>query len=213
VSWRRIWSDPVWSKVIATVILAAAGALLAATPRSPLALAVLTVVVVLGAALLTWAFLRSSITWKFDTFLGMVGGGGDLRIISFQATGFNRSRRGLRSVAGHLISNIDNSISDQLQFVIGGTPVPPSATTGIPPAATFQIMVPLCDFAKGSEAYLTEFAFRRKWNSFRFVADFDGYHYEREFSQRRVSRVIEAFRRVANPPPKPEVRKRDSGAV
>jgi hypothetical protein len=210
MSWRRIWSDPVWSKVIAGVILAAGAALLAITPRNPLVSAILAVVVFLGAALLAWAFLRSPIAWKFDTFLGMVGGGGDLRVISFQATGFNRSRRGLHSVQGHLLSKIDNSLSDQLQFVIGGTPVPPSATTGIPPAATFQIMIPLCDSTKGYDAYLTEYDFRRKWSSFRFVADFDGDRYERDFSQREVFRVIEGFRRVANPPPKPEVRMRDS---
>jgi hypothetical protein len=210
MDWRRIWNDPVWSKVIAGVILGAGTALLAITPKDPLALAILAIIIFLGAALLAWAVLRSPVAWKFDNFLGMVGGGGDLRIISFQATGLNRSRRGLHSIQGHLVSNIDNSISDQLQFVIGGTPVPPSATTGVPPAATFQIMIPLCDAAKGYDAYLTEYNFRRKWSTFRFQADLDGHRYERNFPQREVSRVIERFRRIANPPPKPEVRRRDS---
>lgn len=185
-------------------------ALVAITPRDPIPLTILVAVVLLGAGLLMWALLRAPIAWKFDGLLGMVGGGGDLRVISFQASGFNRSRRGFRSIQGHLVSNIDNSISDQLHFVIGGAPVPPSETTGIPPAAAFQVMIPLCDSAKGYDAYLTEYDFLRNWSSFRFVAEYDGYRYERDFSQREIARVIERFRRVANLPPKPEVRTRES---
>lgn len=196
--------------MIAGIILAVGAALVAITPTDPLRLTILVAVVLLGAVLLMRAFLRPPIAWKFDSFLGMVGGGGDLRVISFQASGFNRSRRGFRSIHGHLVSNIDNSISDQLHFVIGGTPIPPAATSGIPPTAAFQVMIPLCDSAKGYDAYLTEYDFLRKWNSFRFVAEFDDYRYEHNFSQREVSRLIERFRRVANPPPKPEVRNRDS---
>jgi len=210
VSWRRIWNDPVWSKVIAGIVLGSGALILAIVPKDPLAVEILVLVVLLGGALLAWAFLRPPLAWKFDSFLGMVGGGGDLRIISFQASGFNRSRVGFRSIRGHLVSNIDNSISDQLHFVVGGVPVAPSATTGLPPAASFQIAVPLCDTAKGYDAYLSEYDFLRKWGSFRFVAELDGYRYERSFSQRDVSRTIERFRRAANPAPKPEVRAKGS---
>lgn len=210
MSWQQIWNDPVWSKVIASVITGVPFALWEVVPKNPTALAILAAILLLGVVLLVWAFLRPPIAWKFDTFLGMVGGGGDLRIVSFQATGLNQTRRSFHSVKGYLVSNIDNSVSDPLRFVIDGSPVPPSETTGIPPGATFQIMIPLCDLAKGYDAYLSEYAFKQKWNSFRFVADFNDYHYERRFSDREVSRVIEAFRRVANPPPGPEVHKTSS---
>ncbi len=213
MSWQHIWNDPVWSKVIAGVILAGGATLVAIAPHDPVWLTILVAVIGIGAVLLLWVFLRKPIAWKFDGFLGMVGGGGDLRIISFQASGRNRSGRGLRSIQGRLVSNLHNSISDPLHFVIGGVPVLPSATTGVPPAAAFQVMVPLCDQAKGYDAYLTEHDFRRRWNSFRFVAEVEGNRYERNFSQRKVSRVIERFRRVANPPPKPEVRLRESNRV
>jgi hypothetical protein len=106
--------------VIASIILGSGALLLALVSREPLLLGTLVAVALLGGVLLAWAFLRPPIAWRFDTFLGMVGGGGDLRVISFQATGFNRSREGFRTVQGHLVSNIDNSISDQLHFVIGG---------------------------------------------------------------------------------------------
>jgi hypothetical protein len=155
VSWQRIWNDPVWSKVIAGAILAVGPALVAIAPRHPVSPTVLAVVVLLGVALLVRALLRAPIGWKFDCFLGMVGCGGVIRVISFQASGFNRSRRGFRSIQGHLVSNIDNSISDQLHFVIGGIPAPPSATTGVPAGAAFQVMIPLRDSAKGYDAYLT----------------------------------------------------------
>lgn len=210
MSWREIWNDPVWSKLIAGIILGSGALIWAILPRDPLSLGVLVAVVLLGGTLLAWAFFRPPIARRFDSFLGMVGGGGELRIISFQATGSNRSGVGFRNVQGHLVSNIDNSISDQLNFVIGGVPVPPSATTGIPPGATFQITIPLCDTGKGYGAYLKEYDFLRNWSSFRFVAELDGYRYERAFSRRQVSRAIERFRRVANPPPVPEVRAKGS---
>ena len=105
-------------------------------------------VILLGVALLAWTFVRAPVAWNFDGFLGMVGGGGELRVISFQATGRNRSGKGFHDINGHLVSNIDNSLSEQLHFVIGGTPVLPSSTTGIPPGATFQIVIPLCDMTK-----------------------------------------------------------------
>jgi hypothetical protein len=208
MTWQqKIWNDPVGSKVIAAVVIAGGGAALVAIARAdPVWLTILVAVIVIGVVLLLWVFFRNPIAWKFNGFLSMVGGGGDLRIIGFQASGRNRSSRGFTSIQGHLVSNLDNSVSDSLHFVIHGVPVLPSATTGISPAAAFQVMVPLCDQRKGYDAYLTEHDFRRRWNSFRFVAEVDGHRSERNFSQRKVSRVIENFRRVANSPPKPEVR-------
>jgi hypothetical protein len=192
MSWQQIWNDPVGSAVIAGVILTVLGAIAAYPVRRTI--------------LWLRTSLRNPIVWKFNGFPSMVGGGGDLRIIGFQASGRNRSSRRFTSIQGHLVSNLDNSVSDSLHFVIHGVPVLPSATTGISPAAAFQVMVPLCDQGRGYDAYLTEHDFRRRWNSFRFVAEVDGHRSERNFSQRKVSRVIENFRRVANSPPKPEVR-------
>lgn len=191
--------------MIAGIILGSGAAILPLVPREPLPLSGLIAVLLLGATLLTWAFLRPPIAWKFDNFLGMVGGGGDLRIISFQAAGSNRSRVGFRSVQGHLVSNIDNSLSDELHFVVGGVAVMPAATTGVPPGATFQVMIPLCDATKGYDAYLSEYEFLRKWSSFRFIAELDSQRYERSFSQREVSKTIARFRRIANPSPIPHV--------
>src|SRR5437660_671019 len=155
---RDIWNDPVWSKVIATVVVGVSVYALSLVRKNPrtagiFAAVLLTGSVLAGSAWLIWLFLRPPIAWRFDNFLGMVGGGGELRIISFQATGFNRSGTGHRSIKGHLVSNIDNSTSDQLRFVIGGVPVAPSATTGIPPGASFQITISLCDASKGYDGY------------------------------------------------------------
>ncbi len=179
-------------------------------PKDPLPLSVLIAVVLLGASLLIWALFRPPIAWKFDTFLGMVGGGGDLRIISFQAAGSNRSRVGFHSVRGHLVSNIDNSVSDQMRFVIGGVAVAPAATTGIPPGATFQIMIPLCDATRGYDAYLSEYEFLRKCSSFRFIAELDSQRFERNFSEREISKTIARFRKAANPSPIPHIQVVDS---
>jgi hypothetical protein len=208
MNWQRTWNNPVWSKVIAGVILGAGSLALALVPKDPISLGILVCVILLGGALLVWTLFCAPVAWNFDSFLGMVGDGGDLRVISFQANGRNRSGKGFHNIQGHLVSNIDNSISEQLHFVIGGTPVLPSSTTGIPPGASFQIMIPLCDMTKGYDAYLEEYDFLRRWSTFRFVVELDGYRHERAFSQRRVSEQIEKFRRVANPAPEPQVRVR-----
>lgn len=208
MNWERIWNDPVWSKVIAGLILGAGSLALALVPKEPLSLGLLIAVIVLGGGLLAWTLFRAPVAWIFDGFLGMVGGGGELRVISFQATGRNRSGKAYHDINGYLVSNIDNSHSEQLHFVIGGMPALPSSTAGIPSGATFQIMIPLCDVTKGYDAYLKEYEFLQRWGAFRFVVELDGYQYERAFSHRRVSEQIEKFRRVANPTPKPQVRVR-----
>lgn len=206
MNWQRIWNDPVWSKVIAGLILGV-GALppLTAFSLNSILAGVLVSVGFLGAFLLGWTLLRAPVAWNFVGFLGMGGGGGDLRIISFQASGKNRSGKGIRNVQGHLVSNIDNSISEPLRFVIGGNPILPSSTTGIPPGANFQVTIPVCDITKGYEAYLKEYEFMQRWSTFRFVVELDGIRFERNFSERQVVREIERFRKIANPPPEPQV--------
>jgi len=206
MNWQRIWNDPVWSQVIAGVILGAGALALALIPENPLWVGISVFVGVLGGSLLIWIQWREPVAWSFGSFLGMVGGGGELRVISFQANGRNRSCKGLNNIQGHLVSNIDNSISEQLHFVIDGIPVLPSSTTGIPPGADFKIMIPLCDRAKGYEAYLKEHDFMQQWSAFHFVVELNGDHYEHKFSERRVVGMIEKFRSKASPPSKPQVR-------
>jgi hypothetical protein len=206
MNWQRIWNDPVWSKVIAGVILAAGSVALALAPKELVGLGLLMLLTVIACALLLWTLFRRRLSWNFDNFLGMVSGRGDIRVVSFQATGLNRSRKGFCSVTGHLVSDIDNSVSDPLRFVIGGTPVLPSATTGIPPRASFQVMVPLCDMTKGYDAYLKEHDFLNRWSAFRFMIEMDDYRYEKRFSRRRVAEQVNKFKKVANPLPQSQVR-------
>lgn len=206
MSWQRIWNDPVSSKVIAGVILAAGSVALALAAKELVVFSLLMLLTVIACSLLLWTLFRRRLSWHFDNFLGMVGGSGDIRVVSFQATGFNRSRTGFCSVTGHLVSDIDNFVSDPLQFVIGGTPVLPSATTGIPPRASFQVMVPLCDMTKGYDAYLKEHDFLNRWSAFRFIIKMDGYRYKKRFSQRLILEQVNKFKKLANPLPQSQVR-------
>ncbi len=45
--WQRIWTDPVWSKVIAGLILGTGAVVLAVVPKDPLPLGILVAVVLL----------------------------------------------------------------------------------------------------------------------------------------------------------------------
>lgn len=193
-----------WSKVIAALILSAGAAAWAIVPDKPVVRLAVVVLLVVGVALAGWLIVRPKIVWTYENFLGMVSGGGQLLVNSFQATGRNRSRRGIRSVGGHLVSNIDNTRSGPLQFVIGGQPVEPRETTGIPPGATFQIMIPFTESA--TEPRLSEHQFLSRWRSFRVVVQLDDMKHEKNFSEKRVMSLIERFKRVANPPSPPAVR-------
>ncbi len=206
MNWQRIWNDPVWSKIIAWVILSSFAFALDLIQENPLWGGISVFVVMLGGSLLVWSKWREPVVWNFESFLGMVGGGGDLRVISFQADGRNRSSKGLNNIQGHLVSNINNSNSEPLHFVIDGIPVLPSSTTGVPPGADFQIMIPLCDRAQGYEAYLKEHDFMQQWSEFHFVVELNGVRYKHTFSNHRVVGMIEKFRSVANPQSKPHVR-------
>lgn len=88
--------------------------------------------------------------------------------------------------------------------------VEPQKTTGIPPSAHFQVMIPLCDTSKGYEAYLTENEFLKKWATFRFVYEDDKPHTVKTFSKREVKCAIQAFNEIANLPPKAEVKIKES---
>lgn len=57
MSWQRIWNDPVWSKVIASVITGAPFVLWALIPKNPISLTSLAVVLLVGGALLMRAYL------------------------------------------------------------------------------------------------------------------------------------------------------------
>src|SRR5262249_13060745 len=156
--------------VIATAICAAGAGLWLVIPKNTPGFAIVLIAVLCGVALFVSVLFRSPIAWNFDGFLGYVGNNQGIRFTAFQAQGFNRSRREIRSIQGWFVSNIDSSVSGDLQFVVDGNLVPPPATMGIPPRATFLIAIPLCDVAKGD--YLTEQDFRRKWSTFRFVVNF-----------------------------------------
>lgn len=221
MSWRKIWNDPVWSKVISTAIIAATSAIGAWLITRPFntqlwaitGMTAASIMLLIGIFFLFKAIFRPLVEWKFDGFfLGMVGGGGDIRIISFQASGRNRSGKGINFVKGHLISNMDNSVSTDLHFVIGGTPVLPSETSGVPPGADFQVMVPLCDTKDGYNSYLTESQFLHTWASFRFYVEMDGRIFEKNFSQDEVRRKIDEFKKLANPPAAPQVRRKSKAA-
>ena len=206
--WQRIWNDPVWSKVIAGIILILVTWISAIVTKS-LLYSIIMVVAMIIVMLSACFILRSPIRWEFgDYFICMGTSGGDIHFTGFQATGFNRSRTGINSIQGHLVSKIDNSISDTMHFVIDDHIVLPSDTTGIPPGASFNISVPLRD-----PTPLSENEFLRKWSGFRFVVDIEGRHYERSFSRREVFRQIDKFRQEVNPAPRPEVRMRKPVAI
>ncbi len=61
MDWKQIWNDPVWSKVIAGIILAAGAALLVVVPRNPVSIGILTIVAFCGAAVIAWIPLREKL--------------------------------------------------------------------------------------------------------------------------------------------------------
>ena len=200
--WRRLRRDPFWSTVVSGLIGVLVGALLERILGNPWLTSLVAILVIFAL----WFLLRHPIKWNFDNFLAAAGGGGRVLIEGFQASGVNRSRATFKSVSGKLVSLMDNSESEPLQFVMNGQPVDASTTSGIPSGARFQVMIRLTDPTAGPDDRLTPHEFRKRWATFRFVVELDGLEFQRRFSRRSVDRVIEQFDRVANPRPEPEVK-------
>jgi hypothetical protein len=202
---KKIWNDSVWSKVIAGLILAFLMAVVSISSYIVLGLAVGGVIL---ALMLILRDIKQPIVWNYgESFLGWVGGGGDLRFVGFQANGRNCTGKGITKISGYLTSDMDNSKSKPLHFVINGLIVLPSETNGIPQKADFLISIPFYEQNKYEE-YLTEDQLLRQWGEFRFVVDYDDVHYERKFTSREVLKLLERARKAIRVEIKPEVRKK-----
>ena len=99
---KNLWRDPVWSKIIATAIVAACAEVYGLLLSIAWHIGVVCAGVLGVATLWYWGY-RNPIVWKAGTFLGMVGAESRISFIGFQADGFNRSRRGFNTVKGRLV--------------------------------------------------------------------------------------------------------------
>jgi hypothetical protein len=188
--------------VLAVVIGAVAGAIIA------------------GGSWLLWRGSPGSfwhqprVQWHFGGFLAMGGyrdGPGEsiaLRISGFQAQGTNNSDEPITSISGHLRSNLTNETLP-LYMIVNGVPVPPGETNGVPPRATFGVVVPFGPDSFTSHGMLNEETFLRRFGDFTVVIELDGRREEHRFSTERILRLISDWKRGVYGSDKPGVTKKD----
>jgi hypothetical protein len=208
---KQIWKDPVWSKVIATVIcstLAVVAAFLVFWFKQNPALVIGSLVVALALVIFLMILHIRSTGISVDVsgwFLGMSYSGTKVVVGSFQAKGRNRSGTPVTHVLGYIRSNITNE-TYPLYFNIDGHLVPPSDTHGIPPNAFFGISVP---FYTSTGSPLDVEPFLAKLGDFTFTIQYDEQTYQRHFSLRMVRKQIEAFKRSITPETEPTVTQKE----
>jgi hypothetical protein len=211
---KKIWNDPVWSKVISSAIIAG-GALAYSTliSSSPL----LTIVAGITASL-AMAFaislifmqlvqkLRQPIQWDFSGyFLGMSAvEGKNIHVSAFQARGYNRTRRHFRHVGGYLESNVNG---EHVPLLLES--MPPEQTNGIPPACNFWIRAIFRDATAPREGIEAE-NFLQRFSEFTFVVELDGKKYSKRFPPKVVRKQISSFWQESNPVPPATITERDS---
>jgi hypothetical protein len=219
---RRLWHDPVWSKVIASLIMAGLPILaiivVSAITNNPLTTIIACGVVCIVCLTTVLIYKRShGITFYLHNgYISMQCSGGKInKVQNFVFGGRNNSDKPITKASGRVQSNITNEIYP-IYFNVDGDLVPPSETNGIPPRGDFQIVVPFArdndgGFVKGTNGKwdanqgVDLKTFLANLEDFTLMLEYDGMTHKRRFRPRNVRQEIEAIRKRITPPIKPKI--------
>jgi hypothetical protein len=209
---KKIWNDPVWSKVISSAIIAGCAFIYTTFASARPVITIIADIVIFLAIVFALCLiiirlvqnLRQPIQWDFSGyFLGMSAvEGKNIHISSFQARGYNRTKRHFYHVNGYLESNINGQ---RVPLLLES--MPPEQTNGIPPGCNFWIRAIFRDTSAPREGIEAE-NFLKRFSDFTFVIEFDGKKYHKRFPHKVVAKQIASFWEESNPIPTPAVTKK-----
>jgi len=138
---------------------------------------------------------KSPLSWDFDKpnhyFLGLTGGNDSVVVPAFQASCHNNLGRPIRQISGRL--QIDRTGKQYPIFLnVGGQPVKPETTNGVPKDADFSIVVPFYTTNRYEE-YIPILRFLAEFPPFTLLVEYDGAIFEKTFTRRDVKDQIFAF--------------------
>ena len=140
---------------------------------------------------------RQTVTWNFNGFLGMSAENyTNIRIMSFQATATNQSKKPIREFSTYVINPLTNETYKAF-INLNGNLLLPEETNGIPSYAKFGISAPLVEhdanksFTTGDG--LTVEQFFAKIPELEFIFIYDGKIYKKKFDKKENKLIIEQF--------------------
>jgi hypothetical protein len=147
---------------------------------------------------------HDDVTWDFDHFLGMAGGGGfETRITGFNVHGTNNRDEPIIHVTGFWRSDLNNT-TVPIRLVVGGQRVPPEDSTGIPRKSAFDITSAELPTTTPQRDGIPESQFYSVFGPFTLELEYDGKRLAHHFTTDDILKQLNAFRSLlfhnAEPP-------------
>jgi hypothetical protein len=134
------------------------------------------------------------VTWDFEHFLGLAGGGGfETRITGFQVHGINNRDEPIIHVTGFWRSD-QNNTTVPIRFVVGGQRVPPEDTTGILRKSAFDITSAELPTTTQQRDGIPESQFFSVFGPFTLELEYDGKRLVHHFTADDILKQLNAFR-------------------
>lgn len=218
---RKIWHDPVWSKVIASIIGAIFIYLISIFTQNWILSLILgfTALIICIIALLIYKN-STGIALDIGKQRGVISAfctNGSINYIqNFLFVGKNKSnKRPILRVSGQLRSKLTNEIFP-IYFNVDGNLIAPQDTNGIPAGAHFEIVVPFVkdekdDFVKKEDGRwdttqgISLGVFLANLESSELSLELDGRTYFYNISHQVIHRNIQAIQRTISPPIEPKI--------
>jgi hypothetical protein len=216
---RKIWHDPVLSKVIASIVLAIFTYLISLITQNWI------LILGIGIAALTFYLIvffiyknSKGIVLNIENGIISASCTNDRinHIQNFIFSGKNKSnKRPILSVSGQLRSKLTNEIFP-VYFNVNGNLVAPQRTNGIPAGARFEIIVPFVkdesnEFIKGENGRwdpnqgISLGTFLANLESSELKLDLDGQIYSYNISPAIIHKNIKSIQRMISPPIEPKI--------
>lgn len=140
--------------------------------------------------------ILDDVTWNFDHFLGMTGGGGfEILIDGFQVHGRNNLDRAIKSVKGVWRSDLNNK-ELPVVFIVDGQRVAPENTTGIPMRTEFDIGSAQLPSTDPPREGVVESKFFSVFGPFTLELEYDGKRVVHHFSKEDILKQLNDSRSV-----------------
>lgn len=195
---KKIWHDPVLSKVIAASLIAFVGGIYSYHEEINIKYFAGFIVVIVAIA----AFVYQSskpISWNFEGFLGMTCSSEKIEIFTFQAHGKNRKSFAIESISGFIKSNITNEVVP-LYINLQGNLIESTKLQSIVSGADFFIIAPFGPVIHGyvSKGISPEL-FLSTFSDFTFHVVVDGKEFRKRIRTKKSERIITEFRKQISP--------------
>ncbi len=203
---KKIWKDPVWSKVISWLIIAGITTLISLRAMNTSSTTIITsIILILGGAYSYYQITNTGIKFLHKGLGTGTIGAEVIQIYGFQARVKNKFQKPIKNFTGYLQSNTTNKTAP-LYLNIDGNLYPPTETNGIPPKAIFNVTAPFVAYKKGEDlTSITPAIFFEEFGDFTVYFSLDGKVFQIHCSHRQNKKSIDKLRNQISPRQEPKI--------